>query len=251
MKVLVEWEICSQSHIYSISLKVLYLRCFPLISLEHYSFVQNASTSLFESLEGRRRGHVHAHQLQRLSLQHLCFSYRVIRFLNHLTHCRLVEHVRGVSPPHRRNRWVHALHSLLKLGVIALLGEVVSERDLQILVPHDHIAESKCKIDIFILDSDQVNDSFEDGVEAVLNYSLLHLASICYWDWIGIDHAETLWEDRVAWRSSFFFSLVSNQMLLNNWIDDKAWSTNKGRYFSSFLTLVAYLMWWTFFLAAL
>ena len=242
--------LCSQLHIYSISLKVLYLRCFPFVSAELFGIVHNASTSLFESLKGRRRGHVHAHQLQSLSLQHLCFSHRVVRFLDHLTHSRLVEHVGGVSLPQRRNRWVHALHSWLKRGVIALFGEVVSKGNLQALVPHDHIAEPKGKIDIFILDSDQVNDGSEDGVQAILHNALLHLAGICDWDWVRIDHTETLWEDRVAWSRAFFLSLVPDQMLLNDGIDNEAWS-REIKWICHFIKLETYLMWCTFFLAAL
>ena len=95
---------------------------------------------------------------------------------------------------------------------------------MQALVPHDDVAETKGQVDIFILDSDKVDDRSVECFEKVSHHGTIHLASVCDWYWVGVDHAVASLEDRVATRGCLFLSLVPDQVLLKVVVHDKAWS---------------------------
>ena len=217
-------------NLYLISIKVLHLSCLLLMSSFDGRFsVQNTVSLASEGIEASWGGHVHAHQPQSFRFKHLSFCCSIVGLLDHRAEVRLVEHVACVCSPQIWNRRIHASHRRLKLRSLALLCQVISEGNLQIFVPDYHVAETEGEVDVFVLESNQVDDCSEDRIKSVPDNVFTHLASIGDRHGIGVNHAVALLEDGLACARGLFLPLVPDQVLLNDRVHDEARSTREKR----------------------
>lgn len=72
--------------------------------------------------------------------------------------------------------------------------------------------------------TDKIFCGEEDSVEGIINDLFAHLAGGGDWDRVSIDHAETLLVNRflAASGSDLFFAVITVEMVLNAFINDKS-----------------------------
>lgn len=103
-----------------------------------------------------------------------------------------------------------SLHSVLKGLILSTLDEALREHSLKGSVYYWHTGKAKLKYDVTIV-LNKVLDSQENSIESILYYILSEKASSCNWNWIAINHSESLLEDRVLRfsRGNLFLSVIS------------------------------------------
>ena len=121
---------------------------------------------------------------------------------------------------------------------------------MEALISDDNVTEAKSKVYVPVLDSNQIDNCSVDSVHSVSNHVSLHLACISDRYWVGVDHAVAFLEDRVAASCGFFLAFVSDQVLLEGWVHNKA-RPNIKMVVLSVYEIRNYLRWWIFFLFAL
>lgn len=108
-------------------------------------------------------------------------------------------------------------------------GEVFGKDALQVLATHLNDAEAELKLNVFVVDVDQVFDSLVNDVEGAANNINAHLAGAGDGNRVCVNRLETLLEDGLLTASGrdLLLTLVTVKMFLKNGIDDETGSDDK------------------------
>jgi hypothetical protein len=142
-----------------------------------------------------RRAHVETHQFKGCRLLHEGLAHLGVRLADHSSKGAFVEFGLGVSLPCRGYGAVAAAHGGFKLFLLNLFGEEFGELNFEVAVDEAHVGKTKLENDVAVV-FDQVLDRKENGLEAVLDYILAHVAALGNGNRVSVNHAEALLEDR-------------------------------------------------------
>jgi hypothetical protein len=129
----------------------------------------------------------------RLLGQCLCDCH--VWLFDHGSECAPLEHVGLVGAPHRRHWRGHAFHAVFKLSPAHLFRHVFGEDYLEVLLAHLDDAEAELKLDVFVVDVDQVLNRLVDNVKGATDDIDAHLASAGDRHGVRVDRLEALLED--------------------------------------------------------
>jgi hypothetical protein len=117
-----------------------------------------------------------------------------VRLADHSSKGAPVEFGLGVGLPGRGDGAVAAAHGGFKLFLLDLFGKVFGELNLEVAVDEAHVGKTELENDVAVVFY-QVLDREEDGLEAVLDHILAHVAALGNGNRVGVNHAEALLED--------------------------------------------------------
>lgn len=128
------------------------------------------------------------------------------------------------SSPEGRDWALLPDHLILKLCSSNSLVQIVKEHDLKVSAKEPDVTETEGKIDVLIV-LDKILNSQEQGVQSIVHHVNSEASGGGHWHWVGVDGSETLLVDRMLrdrW-GNFLLTVVSNQMVLDCWVNHKHW----------------------------
>jgi hypothetical protein len=148
----------------------------------------------------------------------------MIWLLNQISESRSSESLCVWGFPNCWNWGSTSLHCVLKGLVLSAFNETMGEHSSEWSAYNWNAGKTELENNIFIV-LDKILNGQKDCIQGILDNILAEKAGSCYWDWVAINHSETLLENRILWFGWYdlFFVMISSQMGLEGWVNYKYW----------------------------